>query len=209
VSYSLDPNGECASYCEAALEAYGVSSPRVVAERTALDTNSMAASAVNEARVRISHQAQEATRRVLESGQQESAFQERLGDIRAQRIGDNAAAEIASIRPSALVGVGFGRPFHHGTPLPFQPFLFRTVGFTPGQIAHAEFIRQQAASAQVSARRTAQIQAQRAAQIALDKARSLDETAANLQSQMLEASVPGGVSLNPVGTSLYVRNYGP
>jgi len=203
VAYSLDPGGDCASYCEAALEAYGLESPRQVAERTAVDTRSITASDINDARVRISLQAQEATGRLLRSGQQEAAFQQRLGDIQAQRIGDNAAAEIASIRSSVLLGVGFRRS-RFGA----QPFFFRQVGFTPGQSAQADLIRQQAASAQASARRTAQIQAQRAAEIAAEKARLLDETAANLQSQMLEASLPGSVTLNPVGTNLYVRNYG-
>lgn len=207
VSWSLDPYGDCAPYCLAALRAYGdvtAGAPLVTVASAPIDT-----SAVDRAMMKIGSQAGAARRRLLDAGQSEADHQQRLGEIQAQRVGNNAAAEIASIRPSVLVGVGFKQPFLNGKPLPVRPFLFKTVGFTPAQLAHADFIRQQAASAQVSARHSAQVQAQRAARIAAEKARSLDETAANLQSQMLQASLPGSAALNPVGTSLYVRNYGP
>lgn len=212
ISYSLDPYGDCASYCRAALRAYGdpvAHAPLLgVGSHSALATITSAVG-VDQALARVDTQARSASRKLLQSAQAEADFQQGLGEIQAQRIRDRAADEIASIRPTVLIG----HKLHHvpgqlpGGHYRYLPFV-QGAGFTPSQLAQMELIKERSAIDQVSARRTAQIQAARNARIISEKARLLEDTAANLGSQMTRTSLPDSVTLKPTGTNLYVRNYG-
>jgi tetratricopeptide (TPR) repeat protein len=205
-SYALDPYGDTAYYCQAALAAYGDAA--VEAPLLTVGQGPQAPAQVEQAMRKIADQSRQASTKLLDAGQAEREHQLRLGEVASSRIADQASLDIANVRPSVFYGIGgFGTRSVNGQRIVF-PHVIPLTGFGPAQIAQIESIKQRSATAQAAARQTASIQAQRAAERFTQRAQALEETAANLRSQMEQPSLHGGAVLRPGGTNLYVRYYG-
>ncbi|HEY9867904.1 MAG TPA: tetratricopeptide repeat protein, partial [Candidatus Obscuribacterales bacterium] len=173
-SYALDPYGDAAYYCQAALSAYG--EPSVGAPLLVVGQGPGAPLDVERAMRKISDQSRQASTKLLDAGQAEKDHHLRLGEIASTRIAEQASLDIANVRPAVLFGVGgFGSRIVNGQRVVF-PQLVPFTAFGPAQQAQIESIKQRSAAAQAAARQTASIQAQRAAERFNQRAQALEET---------------------------------
>lgn len=216
MSYKLDPYGLVSGFCRRALVAYnvpvdGTTDPRKIvrkprAARKVDEGQLQKAITASElqmeaAVVTIKRQAEEekSRKKIFAKGLSDSAI--KAGDHKAKSIKDDAEDQIR-----ALIDAEYARQ---------QAGLSRRTSLY-GRYSDAEMVKQQAEQI----RREAEAKAKLEQDIAQERSRKhqewsetrqkdMDSVADNLQKQLQTTPAQRSISINPVGTGLYVRNYTP
>ena len=220
-SYELDPYSIVSGFCRKALLAYNVpiqAVPKRVARRaTRVAPKKFQRNRVSEEKVetiddsnRTLFDAKNLIRRQTENEKTRSRdFAEELsknalkaGKHRASIIKQDAEEDIKSLLSGAPIldsrGTMKGRMAPVGLLRPEDQEVVR---------AQADQIRREAAEKAKQVEEGAEERSRNYRQWSLDRQDRLDEVADNLESQLRSSKAPHSISINPVGTGLFVRNY--
>ncbi len=189
-AYKLAPNGLVGRYCLQALEAYNRAS-------TSGRIQQEAAELVSETNVETEREVKQTLRN---ANSQSNAI-----DIQK----NNAVARVLatpSVRNVVVpVFPGFvSRPFNNGFGFGQTPFGIARVVDEAATSARIEDVRARAEAEKNAVIATAADRTDHLRSWSAERARLLNQTASNLQTQMDSSS---GVQINPAGTNLYVRQY--
>jgi tetratricopeptide (TPR) repeat protein len=201
-AFRLDPYGPISGYCRKALVTYRLHAPAVVPEPDSVAEPISAAERLGiklpetgdkGAMVQlIRTQVEREKSRHRHYAESIAATIVRSGESRAQQIERNAHEAINE----AL-----------NAPLRIRPFE-NPFAAAERQRVQVEQMRKEAEEAAKFERASASEKSDGYKRIAMEHEFSLDETASNLEGQLLSKALPGSAHLHPEGTGLFVRYYG-
>lgn len=204
--YKLKPRGTVAEYCKKALSAYKHPLPSLhrgagtagsaVAEYLAgsmpLKSDQDELIARTKSLIRQELKLEKSKHQQLYECYSQAALQQAEKEM--QKISEEAGREMEAVSEPQMIMLG------------------RTVRYMPpdAEVARAriEEIKRQLAERSERVRGVAQAKAESYKRWSRERQDSLEEVAANLESQLDEPVGPSGVKLQPIGTDLYTRYYG-
>jgi len=188
--YCLDPTGKTASYCRAALRAYGDPVPGDKESKN-VGPGSKTGSNANEVKQIIRAVSQIHRQAQLEKNSKNAIANQ--GALTAGRIGEEEATRIRN--------AAYRRIYN-------RPLYLTPYDFFARDTESADSIMSRADEGARLARLAAKKKADKYESWSRDQEQAVDDIAANLESQLKSGKRKGGAHLRPEGTGFYVRFYG-